>query len=359
MRYIHYQELQQFMKEYYEHTGKTLSFAKALERTLEKGIIHDGVIHPVDFSSCNILDAKDINHYVDQIAIPYEEGTIELESGRSLHDDLIVFKYPSYSRAGIHIQDGLELNYVYRGSCTMFFDGNEYAIHENEVVIIPPNTAHDVYDTEDAIVFSFLIHQDLFNETFFQVIQTDTALATFYNLCLYQFAKMFLRFQIKEPTRFVSIFLAMYSEFASDKQYRYDICVNYIRILFAFLLRQPKPSFEHESLDASQHLLNDMPVILRYIKSNFMTVSLNFLADFFHYDRSYLGKQIKKYTNMSFSDLLTGYRMEYAVNLLLHSKQSIEEIAEKSGYQSADHFSRMFKKQYCIAPSKYRNATVE
>lgn len=354
MEFIYYRELQEFMKRYYVNTGKALSFVQALMQAREQGIIHNSVMRPVDFSGCNLLDPEDISRYVDQIAIPYTESSMELESGRSLHDDLIVFKYPSYSRAGIHIQDGLELNYVYHGSCTMYFDGNEYTIHENEVIIIPPNTEHDVCNTEDAIVFSFLIHQDLFNESFFQVLRTDTALTTFYDVCLYRSAKMFLRFQIKEPTRFVSIFLALCSEFASEKQYRYDICVNYIRILFAYLLRQPKPSFEHESPYVAQHMINDIPMILRYIKSNFKTVSLHFLADLLHYDRSYLGKQIKKYTNMSFSELLTQYRLEYAVTLLTKTAKSIEEIAEQSGYQSADHFSRMFKSKYHISPSQYR-----
>lgn len=354
MSYIFYYELQRFMTNYYEKTGKTLSFSNALGRMLSQNIVHDGPVPTIDFSTCNLLDKTEINYYIDQVAIPYSDRTIKLESNRSLQDSLIVFKYPIHSRAGIHIQNGFELNYVYSGSCTMYFEGKTYTINENEVVILPPDTHHDIYNTENSIVFSFLVHQDYFNETFFQVLQTDTPLSTFYDLCLYHYAKVFLHFQITEPQKFLSTFLSMYSEFASNRPYSHDICINYIRILFAHLLRQPKWDFEHKFLDASQNMLNSMPVILHYIKCNYQSVSLNFLADFFHYDRSHLGKLIKKYTNFSFSELVTGYRLDHAVSLLLNTTKSMGDIAQETGYQSTDHFSRMFKQKYKIAPSKYR-----
>lgn len=354
MSFIFYHELQQFMTEYYKKYNKTLSFANALGRMFAQNIVHEGPVPAVDFSTCNLRDNAEIEYYIDQIAIPYADGTMNLESSSSLHDSLIVFKYPSHSMAGNHIQDGFELNYVYSGSCTMYFEGNTYTIRENEVVIIPPNTLHDIYDTENSMVFSFLVHQDFFNETFFQVLQTDTALSTFYDLCLYRYAKVFLHFRITESQKFLSTFLSMYSEFASNKPYSYNICINYVRILFSYLLRQPKWDFEHKSADVSQNMLNSMPVILHYIKSNYQSVSLHFLADFFHYDRSHLGKLIKKYTNLSFSELVTGYRLDHAVSLLLNTSKSIEDIAEETGYQSADHFSRMFKQKYSIAPSQYR-----
>lgn len=97
-----------------------------------------------------------------------------------------------------------------------------------------------------------------------------------------------------------------------------------------------------------------MPVILRYIQNHCQSLSLGQLAEVFHYERSYLGKEIKKYTGVSFTELITGCRLQIAHSLLENSKKSIEEIAALSGYQSADHFSRTFKKVYSCSPSDYR-----
>ena len=354
MKYILYDELQDFMERHYQQTGHMLSFASALKMALEQNISHQGPMRQVDFSRCDMQNKDEINRYVGQIAIPYLDSAMELENSRSLQDPMIVFKYPRYSRAGIHVQDGLELNYVYSGSCTLFFEGDEYTIQENEVIIIPPNTSHDLYDTEDSIVFSCLLNQSVFYETFFQVIRTDTPLATYYEMCLYHFAKTFLSFQIQEPMRFMHTFMDMYSESATEKEYRFEICTNYMRILLAYLLRQPQPSVRYESSGSASNVLSKMPIILHYIKSNYQTVTMSFLAEFFHYHRSHLGKLIKKYTNLSFSELVTKYRLDHALMLLMNSSETIERIAEEAGYQSADHFSRMFKRKYGCSPNKYR-----
>lgn len=47
-------------------------------------------------------------------------------------------------------------------------------------------------------------------------------------------------------------------------------------------------------------------------------------------------------------------RMEYAKQLLLTTELSANEIAERCGYQSYEHFSRSFVKYACVSPNKYR-----
>ncbi|MBQ8092928.1 MAG: helix-turn-helix transcriptional regulator [Clostridia bacterium] len=354
MLFIYYHELQTFLKNHFSETGEKMNFSRAVKAMSDLGLFRDGVIKAVDFSGCNLEDMAEVNRLVDQIQIYYADSELVLDSSRTLPEDLIVFKYPACSRAGIHIQEGLELNFVCAGTCTLYFEGNEYVLRENEVVIIPPHSSHDLYDTENATVFSFLIHQDLFNDTFFQVMKTDTSLSAFYNMCLYHTADIFPRFKLNDSKQFLRVFLSMYSEFNSLNEYHFEVCANYIRILFVYLIRQSSVSFEPHALGTTRSALDDMPAILQYIKDNFKAVSLDALADRFHYGRSYLGKQIRRYTSQTFSDLITAYRLNRAVMLLTRTPESIERIAEESGYQSADHFSRAFRKHYGVSPSGYR-----
>ena len=46
--------------------------------------------------------------------------------------------------------------------------------------------------------------------------------------------------------------------------------------------------------------------------------------------------------------------MSEAVDYLTNTNLKVSEIAEKVGYNSADHFSRVFRKTYHMSPQEYR-----
>ena len=102
-----------------------------------------------------------------------------------------------------------------------------------------------------------------------------------------------------------------------------------------------------------------MPSILQYIQKNYHTVTLDSLAELFHYESSYMSKQIRLATGRTFSDIVTNFRLTEAKDLLLHTRESIEHIAELVGYNSGDHFSYMFRKTYGISPMRYRQMQEE
>ena len=51
--------------------------------------------------------------------------------------------------------------------------------------------------------------------------------------------------------------------------------------------------------------------------------------------------------------------MEQAVELLLSGSEKTYVIAEKVGYSDPNYFSYAFKKQFGMAPSKYKAAGME
>lgn len=62
----------------------------------------------------------------------------------------------------------------------------------------------------------------------------------------------------------------------------------------------------------------------------------------------------EKRHNITPSAYVTNLRMQCAFELLVEGKLSIGDIADKVGYESVAYFSRVFKKQYGAAPSKYK-----
>ncbi|WP_339279364.1 response regulator [Paenibacillus sp. FSL W8-1187] len=73
-----------------------------------------------------------------------------------------------------------------------------------------------------------------------------------------------------------------------------------------------------------------------------------------HLSPNYFSYLFKKTTDKNLWDYLTELRMEEARRLLLSSDMKRYEIAESIGYESPEHFSRVFKKYYGVSPADFR-----
>jgi 2-isopropylmalate synthase len=98
--------------------------------------------------------------------------------------------------------------------------------------------------------------------------------------------------------------------------------------------------------------------IMNYIQTNYRTVTLEALAEKYFLSVPYLSKYIKEKSGKTFSTILTEIRMQRARNMLKSESITVEQIAEKSGYPSVEHFSRQFKKIYGVSPAEYRKENV-
>ena len=70
---------------------------------------------------------------------------------------------------------------------------------------------------------------------------------------------------------------------------------------------------------------------------------------------SYLTKIFKDSFKVTPIQYLINYRIERACHMLLQEDLSIEDIALKNGFNSANYFSRIFKQVVGISPKKYRH----
>ena len=81
-----------------------------------------------------------------------------------------------------------------------------------------------------------------------------------------------------------------------------------------------------------------MLAVLKYLQDNYRTTTLNETAALFHYDPSYLGKQIKAYTGKNYTALIRELRIEMAKRLLRSTDDPMGEIAELAGFDRLSHF---------------------
>ena len=100
------------------------------------------------------------------------------------------------------------------------------------------------------------------------------------------------------------------------------------------------------------------PAILKakaYINAHYREkIYLDNLADNVHLNPQYLSVLFKKETGMSISDYIVMIRMEHARLLLRNTTDSIQMIAEATGYPDPQYFSRRFKQTVGQSPQAYR-----
>ncbi|MDQ0217658.1 helix-turn-helix domain-containing protein [Peribacillus cavernae] len=97
--------------------------------------------------------------------------------------------------------------------------------------------------------------------------------------------------------------------------------------------------------------------VILYLEESFHDPELRLEDVANHVDRSpaYLSSLITKRQGSSFRQILTGIRVKEAQRLLLATKLSVQEIAEKTGFMNANYFSKIFKEKTGETPRLFRN----
>ena len=94
--------------------------------------------------------------------------------------------------------------------------------------------------------------------------------------------------------------------------------------------------------------------MLGYMQTHFREVTQQQLADDFSMSTSAVSQIIKKHTGKNYSDHLLDIRIKKAQEFLRSSNESIESIAEMTGYNDYFYFVKVFKKATGLSPSAFR-----
>lgn len=79
------------------------------------------------------------------------------------------------------------------------------------------------------------------------------------------------------------------------------------------------------------------------------------LAELLGFNPRYFGKLFRDHTGRTFAEYLNELRLESACRLLSETQLSVSEICERTGYNSASYFNRVFRKSYGQSPLDYRH----
>ena len=95
--------------------------------------------------------------------------------------------------------------------------------------------------------------------------------------------------------------------------------------------------------------------IMKYVQNHYYDVTLEDLAESFNLSKPYLSRYIRQKSGMTFQEAVKKARLKRARKMLKESNQTEESIAETVGYETVEHFNRLFKKTYNMTPGQYRS----
>ncbi|MEK4850769.1 response regulator [Paenibacillus sp. FSL H7-0756] len=96
--------------------------------------------------------------------------------------------------------------------------------------------------------------------------------------------------------------------------------------------------------------------ITSYIQSNYRNPALKIqdISEEVHFSAAHLGYIFKREMRMNLWDYVTALRMEEAKQLMATTDKKRYEVAYAVGYESPEHFSRMFKRVLGLTPAEFR-----
>lgn len=267
--------------------------------------------------------------------------------------DAFLIRSPRNTRVFPHQHDYYELNYVTYGSCILYFEDQMRTMHSGDLYIISPESRHDIQVENDAVVYSILIRKSSLPHAFSNVLSGKDLLALFFN-STYQNCRYpdYLSFHVSETETdsLEQIFRQIFTECCRSDAYSNNSCINWVQLLFTHLLRSAGHTLRRYNAQVNPEFAH----VLQYIQKNYQTVTLSSLSSAFHYSEPHLCTLIKQNCGQNFTEMVKQLRMTEALKLLNGTDMKINEIADQIGYNSSDHFSRVFRQNFGLSPQEYK-----
>lgn len=271
-------------------------------------------------------------------------------------DDYVeILQHRRYSYPVMHNHEYIELVYVYSGNCIHFLENHQFEMKEGDLCILAPSTKHALsVCADDAILINIMVNQKLFDDSFMKLMKRVPALSEFFENVLYgESSDPYILYPTGSDHWMHEMIYHMLTE-RKEKDYLYRESIVYmVKLLFAHILRNYELSAivsNPENHQQDPHIV----ALIAYITVNASHITLDALADFFGYNKSYLCQLIRKYIGKTFTEFINELRIKKSAELLTNSDMRISDIAAEVGYYDASHFNRNFFKIYQISPKEYR-----
>ncbi len=243
----------------------------------------------------------------------------------------------------LHCHEFWEVEYIISGTGIQRLNGVEYKLEKGNIYFVNPSDFHEItVDMADPI--------EMYNIKFSEIILRDEIYRVLYNQNKNHVAYLKAHDLIYMENDLRNLF----DEYNHSKVFK-DIIISDIfeRILITIIRKEVSGKISKTiEMEYEPH-----PVYksLSYIQNNFHdNLTLEEVAKEMHISQNYFSELFHKMIGCSFQSYLQNLRLRNALILLTNSGLSPSDVCRKSGFNSYEHFSRIFKRKYGYSPSLLR-----
>lgn len=270
--------------------------------------------------------------------------------------DVNVFLNARYCPPFWHHLKFIKITYVLNGECFFYTkNGRRQTLTEGNFIIVPPDVEQTVFSFHDNdVVANIVIRMSTFENAFSTLLTESEVLSQFFWRVLYgRDESSVIWFRCASDKRLKRYVLDMFEALENGLPNSNFLLVSHTMAFLAYALSYYQDSMV--SLKQGRMSSDRLPIIIRYIRENYSTITLSSLAEHFHKSESYLSRYIKRETGHSLTYLLREFRMKQSGIMLRNSGLSVEEIMLHTGYTDISYFYKTFKKYYGMTPMAYRS----
>ncbi|MBR3502661.1 MAG: helix-turn-helix transcriptional regulator [Clostridia bacterium] len=244
-----------------------------------------------------------------------------------------------------HFHSAVEIIVPVRGEVLYTVADFSYRVQSDEVLIIPPNWVHSLTMQEGSARYLILFEPDnIFNMRDMNLIEGIL------NIPIY------LTEQPEAQDSIRALLMRIVNCYDKKEFLWNSICYSYLLQMYArlgqFNMSHALRRYDAQNSKTDPELMESARL---YIDQNYMkNITLDDISAFTGFSKCYFSRMFKQQIGVAFSDYLRQKRVSMAAELLIHSRQSIQDIALSVGFGSIATFNRVFRDVKKCTPSGFR-----
>ena len=242
-----------------------------------------------------------------------------------------------------HNHDFYEIFYVMDGTVMHYVNNNEVKLFLGDMVILRPSDTHKFVKLKE---FCGTRRDFIFKKGVF-----EKACNFFYPEFLDKLKSPYLPIKFHLTSEQISHIEYLSSKIHSLFDTDTEKSKAYVKLLLSTIIEAYLESLSEKN--------ENYPLWLKQLISFlnevlYLNTPINEYLGRFNYNKPYMRRVFKQYVGMTISSYYLNVKLKYADMLLRTTDSTINNVAEKCGFNSNTYFFREFKKKYGFTPAKYR-----
>lgn len=272
-----------------------------------------------------------------------------------IHPDIPLRRSQASSGYG-HDHEFFELFYVLKGYCYHYINGQETILHEGSICLLNLQAVHErILPNADSILLTMCIRKSVFSISFLNMLRAIPVFWNFFNASVNKSNHPAEYIHLQDtPNRELEIILyQMLRTYLLEDEISHSVVKCYLIPLLTEMARIHK--FEELYPGPAIELKNSsLEPVLETIRKTSGMITLQELAEQYHFSLNYLSRLIKESTGKTFKELASYYWIEHTKSLLLCTSMGIDDISNLMGFSSRANFERRFKSLLMVSPAQFR-----